>query len=73
MKQVALMIPKTKWYSYLAVIDDDVVDRLAYVDEEELYQLLEPHIDWESAVEEELFCDDIYTVEILNIEEVRGR
>ena len=70
MKQVALMIPMSKWYSYLAVVDDELADRLQYVDEEELYQLLEPHIEWASAAEESLYHHDTSAVEILSIEEV---
>jgi hypothetical protein len=71
MKQISLMIPESKWYSYLAVVDDDVVERLKYVDEDELYLLLEPHIDWESAVEEDWVHDGIPTLAILHIEDCK--
>ena len=71
MKQVALMIPISKWYSYLANVDDELADRLQYVDDEELYKLLEPHIEWASAAEESLYEQDTSAVQILSIEEVK--
>jgi hypothetical protein len=68
MKQITVMIPRSTWYSYLAVVDDDLVERLDYVDEEELYKLLEPHIDWESRVEEDYW--DRPNIQILHIKQV---
>jgi hypothetical protein len=70
MKQIELMIPTIRWYKFLAIVEDTVVDDVINVRGRELYQRLEPYIDSENGIDEDRIYDDVGATAIVDISDI---